>query len=58
MLLPLLVLFREALDNIHTRLVLIDNIYYKLPTTLKCIDVCFKAFRILDAMYPSEAEQI
>lgn len=36
----------------------VNNIYYKLETPLKAVDVCFKSFFALNLHYPMECEQI
>jgi hypothetical protein len=36
----------------------INDIYYKLETPIKALDICFKSFHTLNLHYPQEAEQI
>lgn len=36
----------------------INDIYYKLETPIKALDICFKSFHSLNLQYPQEAEQI
>lgn len=36
----------------------INDIYYKLETPIKALDICFKSFHALNLQYPQEAEQI
>lgn len=36
----------------------VNNIYYKLETPLKALDICFKIFFALNVHYPAESEQV
>lgn len=36
----------------------VNNIYFKLETPLKGLDVCFKTFFSLNVHYPKESEQV
>lgn len=36
----------------------VNNIYFKLETPLKALDICFKTFFSLNIHYPAESEQV
>jgi len=55
---PYIIVVGETLENIKTFFVCVDSILYEVPSTLKALDICFKAFHVLDAEYPSASEHI
>jgi len=50
-----LVLIVGSIEQPTAAYVVIDNITWKLPTPLKAVDICFKAFHVFHATYPSES---
>ena len=42
-------------DAIHAVYVVVDSKKYEVPTVLKAVDICFKAFQALHAAYPVES---
>ncbi|XP_048513603.1 uncharacterized protein LOC125501492 [Athalia rosae] len=55
---PYIIVVGPTLQNIKSFYVSIDKILYQLPSALKAIDICFKAFHTFNALYPPEAEHI
>jgi hypothetical protein len=48
----------EDASSVLNYYTIIDNIYYKLETPIKALDICFKSFNALNLNYPPEAEQV
>ena len=46
------------MKEIHQNIVVIDDVLYEVESTLKAIDITFKAFHALHANYPVESERI
>ncbi|KAF4531566.1 hypothetical protein B566_EDAN013570 [Ephemera danica] len=55
---PYIVLVGPNLCSITARFVIIENIFYKVETILKAVDVCFKSFFVFNATYQVECEHI
>lgn len=48
----------EDQNSILSYYTVIDDIYYKLETPIKALDICFKSFHTFNLKYPQEAEQV
>jgi hypothetical protein len=48
----------EDASSVLNYYTVIDNIYYKLETPIKALNICFKSFHALNLNYPPEAEQV
>lgn len=55
---PSIVVVGESLCAITAIYVCINDVMFLLPDIVKALDVCFKAFFVLNAQYPKESEQI
>ncbi|CAG9764339.1 unnamed protein product [Ceutorhynchus assimilis] len=55
---PYIILIGPNLGNITSSLVIINEIQYKCNTVLEALDFCFKAYQVLEAKYPFEAEHL
>lgn len=47
-----------SLKKIHNSYVCIDNILYSTSSTVEAIDVCLKAFHVLQLNYPAASEHL
>lgn len=43
-----------SLSSSEASYVVVDQTTWKISTPLKAVDICFKAFHVLHALYPSE----
>ncbi|CAI6372305.1 unnamed protein product [Macrosiphum euphorbiae] len=48
----------EEINNTISYYTVINDIYYKLETPIKALDICFKSFHSFNLEYPQEAEQV
>lgn len=48
----------EELNSTISYYTVINDIYYKLETPIKTLDICFKSFHSFDLEYLQEAEQV
>lgn len=55
---PILIVVGQTLANITAAYIQIDNIRYKLRTSIAALDACLKAYHALDAVYPSECKAV
>lgn len=55
---PTPVVVGENLRDITSCYIAFDDIFYKIPTIAKTIDICFKLTHVLKANYPYEAGQL
>lgn len=55
---PYIIVQGLDLNNLEAFYVVFDNHFYKLGSTLKAFDLCFKAFHALNAQYPLQSEHI
>lgn len=55
---PYIIIVGPTLHEISEYYVRIDKILYTVPSMLKAVDICFKAFHFLNAKYPPESEHL
>jgi len=55
---PFIIAVGPSNADISDIFILVDNILYKVPSTLKAIDLCFKIFQVFDVEYPIESAHI
>lgn len=55
---PLIIVVGINLSSVASFYVCYDNLFYKLPTFLKAIDICFKLFHVMNFKYPVPSKQI
>lgn len=54
---PFAVMVGPTTDSILQRYIVIDEHFYSVESSLKAIDVTFKSFQALQAVYPPESER-
>lgn len=54
---PFVVIVGDLSEHVSSY-VSIDSLTYKVSSTLKAVDICFKAIHVLHAEYPPESAQI
>lgn len=52
---PIIVVIGPELTSVTAFFVYFEDIRYKLPTFLKCLDCVFKMFNVLNLEYPKES---
>ncbi|XP_036321085.1 uncharacterized protein LOC118736993 isoform X2 [Rhagoletis pomonella] len=55
---PIICAIGMSLFESNEYFVYFANIFYKFDNVIKCIDVCFKIFHVLNLKYPSECKSI
>lgn len=55
---PFIIAVEPTLSETSSFYVCIDKVLYKVPSALKALEVCFKSFHALDAIYPPENEHL
>lgn len=55
---PQIIIVGPTSKDIHQNFIVIDNILYEVESTLKAVDITFKSFHALHAIYPIESERI
>lgn len=55
---PFIITVGLTLSEIDSVYVCIDKVLYKVPSALKALEVCFKSFHVLNAIYPPESEHL
>lgn len=55
---PIIVVIGTDLFSAHSFFVYFNDIRYKLPTFLKCLDCVFKMFNVLKLEYPKESTSV
>lgn len=55
---PYIIIVGSSLAAIDTSYVCIDDVLYDTTSTVEAIDVCFKAFHVLQLYYPAASEHL
>ncbi|KAF2889931.1 hypothetical protein ILUMI_16242, partial [Ignelater luminosus] len=55
---PFIIILGPSITDIQKVYIRVDETLYVLPSVLKAIDICFKAFILFDIQYPVESEHI
>ncbi|XP_011859109.1 PREDICTED: uncharacterized protein LOC105556622 [Vollenhovia emeryi] len=55
---PFIIVVGPTLSEISSFYVCVDKVLYKVPSVLKALEICFKCFHVLNAVYPPESEHL
>ncbi|EZA51528.1 hypothetical protein X777_09743, partial [Ooceraea biroi] len=55
---PFIIAVGLTLSEISSLYVCIDKVLYKVPSALKALEICFKSFHVLNAIYPPESKHL
>lgn len=55
---PYIIVVGPSLKNIQNSYVCIDDVLYTTSSTVEAVDVCFKAFHVLQLNYPAASEHL